>query len=295
ATMDHQGLRTVPAEGFLNEDQRREQRARLIKALCHFKPHDANPQQFYNCVRELCIIHNCSIDEGVERAAATWPRLSAVQQETYNSQRHAELPIPVPRHLLYRAFQKERTGMWSLGRSTGDGKHPTRYTLEAYKPPPKPSRIQAQLQQRRPKYDNRLDLPPKVAAMHVPPPPKPKFSRPSPSSMRRIRSLPPPTIQRVQSIRHIQPMLGAELTKKVARQRQQKKLEKLCAPESVADPKASGDGHESQKKKATKRKGSKAKKLAKPKDLEVTPYDPKWDKALHSVRRRLMMYESHKV
>ncbi|XP_020801684.1 uncharacterized protein LOC110178779 [Drosophila serrata] len=287
--MDHQRQNMVSAEGYLSEVQKREQRARLINVLSRFKPHDANPQQFYNCVRELCIIHNCSIDEGVERAAVTWPRLSEIQRETYNSQRHAQLPIPVPRHLLYRAFEKERNGMWSLGRSTtSGGRHSTRYTLEAYTPPPKPSRIQARLQQRRPKYDNRLDLPPKVAATHVPPPPKPKLSRPSPSSMRRIRSLAPPTIQRVQSIRHILPLVGE---KKTARQRLQRKLEKICAPESVADPKASGDGHGAQKKKATKRKSSKTKKLAKSKDLEVIAFDPKWNIAIGSVRRRLMMHE----
>ncbi|KAH8234961.1 hypothetical protein KR032_006354, partial [Drosophila birchii] len=288
AIMDHKGQDMVSTEGCLREDQKREQRTRLINVLCRFKPHDASPQQFYNCVRELCIIHNCSIDEGVERAAVTWPKLSDIQRETYNSQRHAELPIPVPRHLLYRAFEKERNGMWTLGRSTRGGRHPTRYTLEAYTPPPKPTKIQAQLQQRKPKYDNRLDMPPKVAATHVPPPPKPKSFRPSPSSMRRIRSLPPPTIQQIQSIKHILPVVGE---KKAARLRQQRKLEKLCAPESVADPKASGDGHGNQKKKAAKRKVSKTKKLTKLKELE----DPNWEDAKGSVRRRLMMYESHIV
>ncbi|XP_017028705.1 uncharacterized protein [Drosophila kikkawai] len=280
--MDQQGQEVLPPEGCLRENQKREQRARLIKALCCFKPQDANPQQFYNCVREQCIIHNCSIDEGVERATVTWPTLGKLQRETYDSQRHAELPIPVPRHLLYHAFQKERNGMWSLGRSTGGG-----YTLEAYKPPPKPSRMQTQLQQKRPKYDNRLDLPPKVAATHVPPPPNSKFSRASPSSSRRIRSLLPPTIQRVQSIRHILP--------KTTRQLRQKKLEKLCAPVTVADPKASGDGHGTLKKKLSKRKGPKAKKLTKTKDLEVRTNDQKLNESIGNVRRRLMMFGNHRV
>ncbi|KAH8266118.1 hypothetical protein KR038_004549, partial [Drosophila bunnanda] len=287
-TMDPQGRGMLSSEVCLSENQKREQRARLINALCRFKPRDASPQQFYNCVRELCIIHNCSIDEGVERAAVTWPGLSEIQRKTYDSQRHAELPIPVPRHLLYRAFEKERSGMWSLGRSSTGGKHPTRYTLEAYTPPRKPSRIQAQLQQKRPKYDNRLELSPKVAATLVSPPTKQKFSRASPSSMRRIRSLQPPTIQRVQSIRHILPIIRE---KKTPRRRQQRKLEKLYAPEPVADPKASGDGHGVQKKKATKRKGSRTKKVVKLKDLEVIGYDPNWKEALGSVRRRLMMQE----
>jgi len=70
-----------------SEDQKREQRARLIKALSRFKPRDANPLQFYNCVRELCIMHNCSIDEGLERAAITWPGLSMRQRELYDSVR----------------------------------------------------------------------------------------------------------------------------------------------------------------------------------------------------------------
>jgi len=74
-----------------SEDQKREQRARLIKALSRFKPRDANPLQFYNCVRELCIMHNCSIDEGLERAAITWPGLSMRQRELYDSVRLSEI------------------------------------------------------------------------------------------------------------------------------------------------------------------------------------------------------------
>lgn len=74
-----------PLNAELTDDQRREQRARLIKALSRFKPRDANPLQFYNCVRELCIMHNCSIDEGLERAALTWPGLSMAQRELYDS------------------------------------------------------------------------------------------------------------------------------------------------------------------------------------------------------------------
>lgn len=86
--MDHQeGQATAPAKSSLIEDMKREQRARLIKALSRFKPRDANPQQFYNCVREQCIIHNCSIDEGLERAAITWPSLSQLQQDSYDSVR----------------------------------------------------------------------------------------------------------------------------------------------------------------------------------------------------------------
>lgn len=76
-----------PAAATLSEDQKREQRAKLIKALSRFKPRDANPQQFYNCVREICIMHNCKVDEGLERAALTWPGLTKRQREIYDSVR----------------------------------------------------------------------------------------------------------------------------------------------------------------------------------------------------------------
>ncbi|EDX01638.1 uncharacterized protein LOC6524673 [Drosophila yakuba] len=293
---DQEGHTCPPSAPETTEDQKREQRARLIKALSRFKPRDANPLQFYNCVRELCIMHNCSIDEGLERAALTWPGLSMRQRELYDSQRHAELPIPVPRHLIYRAFQKESKGLWSLGRSSvGGGKQSTRYTLESYKPPPKPSRLRTQLNERRPKYDNLLDLPPKVAAMRVPPEPNRKFSRVSPASGRRIRSFTPPAVRRVRSIRHILSMASVDM-KKSARMRNPGKCnrtKKTDAAETAGklqpDKLASGVSKLS-KKKAIKRKGvaSKAKRLAKAEDLQTSH---NWDEAIGCVRRRLMMHK----
>ncbi|XP_043659444.1 uncharacterized protein LOC122624070 [Drosophila teissieri] len=296
---DQEGQTYQPSAPESTEDQKREQRARLIKALSRFKPRDANPLQFYNCVRELCIMHNCSIDEGLERAALTWPGLSMQQRELYDSQRHAELPIPVPRHLIYRAFQKESKGLWSLGRSSvGGGKQSTRYTLESYKPPPKPSRLKTQLNERRPKYDNLLDLPPKVAAMRVPPEPNRKFSRVSPASGRRIRSLTPPAVRRVRSIRQILSMASVDM-KKNARMRnagkcnRSKKTEAAEAGKLQADKLATGVS-KLPKKKAIKRKGvaSKAKRLAKAEDLQTSH---NWDEAIGSVRRRLMMHKPLKA
>ncbi|XP_037727788.1 uncharacterized protein LOC119558356 [Drosophila subpulchrella] len=281
-----------------SEDQKREQRARLIKALSRFKPRDANPLQFYNCVRELCIMHNCSIDEGLERAAITWPGLSMRQRELYDSQRHAELPIPVPRHLVYRAFQKESKGLWSLGRSSVGGKRPTRYTLESYKPPPKPSRLRTQLDEKRPKYDNLLDLPPKVAAMRVPPPPNRKFSRVSPSSGRRIRSpTPPVTVRRVRSIRQILSMASVEMKKSVRRRTVGKNLrtKKVAAvePVKILPDKLSSSVTKSFRKKTTKRKASssKDKRLAREEDLKTAH---NWDLAIGAVRRRIMMHQPSK-
>ncbi|KAH8421102.1 hypothetical protein KR009_011592 [Drosophila setifemur] len=293
--------------GELSEEQRREQRARLIKALSRFKPRDANPQQFYNCVRELCIMHNCSIDEGLERAALTWPGLSMRQRELYDSQRHAELPIPVPKHLVYRAFQKERSGLWSLGRSPTC---PIRYTVESYKPPPKPSRLRAQLNDKRPKYDNLLDLPPKLAAMRVPPPPNRKHSRVSPSSGRRIRS-PTPPLRRVRSIRQMLSITSVQMPaqmpvqmKKTARRRQgkshrasprgAKKLMPEKQPDKMLEAAAPTTQQQQQGRKAGKAsrtsKGS-AKKGHKTEELKG-PYN--WDLAIGCVRRRLMMHQSTK-
>ncbi|EDV47138.1 uncharacterized protein LOC6550814 [Drosophila erecta] len=296
---DQEGHTYQPAALESTEDPKQEQRARLIKALSRFKPRDANPLQFYNCVRELCIMHNCSIDEGLERAALTWPGLSMRQRELYDSQRHAELPIPVPRHLIYRAFQKESEGLWSLGRSSAGGKQSTRYTLESYKPPPKPSRLKAQLNERRPKYDNLLDLPPKVAAMRVPPEPNRKFSRVSPASGRRIRSLTPPAVRRVRSIRQILSIASVDI-KKCARMRilgkgnRTKKTEAVEAGKLQPDKKLASGISKLPKKKTIKRKGvaSKAKRLAKIKDLQTAQ---NWDEAIGCVRRRLMMHKSLKA
>ncbi|KAH8368078.1 hypothetical protein KR084_006523 [Drosophila pseudotakahashii] len=279
-----------------SEDQKREQRARLIKALSRFKPRDANPLQFYNCVRELCIMHNCSIDEGLERAALTWPGLSMRQRELYDSQRHAELPIPVPRHLIYRAFQKESKGLWSLGRSSvgGGGKRSTRYTLESYKPPPKLSRLRSQLNDKRPKYDNLLDLPPKVAASRVPPAPNRKFSRVSPSSGRRIRSLTPPVVGRVQSIRQILSMASVAMKKPSRRRCQAKSYRTKKLESEKTQPTATGASKSiGNRKKINKRKGSscssKVKRLAKEEVLKTASHN--WDLAIGCVRRRIQMHQ----
>ncbi|XP_017063582.1 uncharacterized protein LOC108102890 [Drosophila eugracilis] len=295
---DQEGHTPQPYATEPTEDQKREQRARLIKALSRFKPRDANPLQFYNCVRELCIMHNCSIDEGLERAAITWPGLSMRQRELYDSQRHAELPIPVPRHLIYRAFQKESKGLWSLGRSTVGGKRTTRYTLESYKPPPKPSRLKTQLIEKRPKYDNLLDLPPKVAAMRVPPAPNRKFTRVSPSSGRRIRNLTPQAVRRVQSIRQILSMASVEMKKSLRRRHgknHRTKPTKIVSvePMKMTAEKLSSGVVKSQRKKVNKRKSSasKVKRLVKEENLKASH---NWDVAIGSVRRRLMMHQPSK-
>ncbi|XP_034650542.1 uncharacterized protein LOC117890031 [Drosophila subobscura] len=173
----------------LPENEKKDQRALLIKALGRFRPEDATPLQFYNCVREACIMHNCSIDEGLERAVIHWPKLSTRQRNLYDSQRHAELPIPVPRHLVYRAFEKERNGLWTLGRSAASTNGSTTYTVEAYKPTPKPSKLRALLNAKKPKYDNMRTLSPKSAATQSLPS---QNVRVSPASGRRIRTLMPP-------------------------------------------------------------------------------------------------------
>ncbi|XP_017107388.2 uncharacterized protein [Drosophila bipectinata] len=283
----------------LTDEQRREQRARLIKALSRFKPRDANPLQFYNCVRELCIMHNCSIDEGLERAALTWPGLSMAQRELYDSQRHAELPIPVPKHLVYRAFQKERNGLWSLGRAPANNHRSTRYTVESYKPPPKQSRLRTQLADKRPKYDNLLELPPKVAAARVPPPHNPKVSRVSPSSGRRIRSpTPPTTLRRVTSIREILSMDSIEGKKARRRQaksrlRKAKNLREILEAEKPVPEKVTAPDVKPMK--TSKKRGSRGQKKAVRLEEEKAAAAANWELAIGCVRRRLMMHQPNKV
>lgn len=63
----------------------REKRVGLIAAMGHFRPKNATPIQFYNYVREFCIMHNCSIDEAMERAPDSWTKLSKDQRRLYNS------------------------------------------------------------------------------------------------------------------------------------------------------------------------------------------------------------------
>lgn len=62
-----------------------EKRLGLITAMGQFRPKSATPIQFYNFVREFCIMHNCSIDEAMERAPIAWSTLSKAQTQLYNS------------------------------------------------------------------------------------------------------------------------------------------------------------------------------------------------------------------
>lgn len=64
-----------------------EKRIGLITAMGQFRPKNATPIQFYNYVREFCIMHNCSIDEAMERAPVSWTQLSKDQRQLYNSVR----------------------------------------------------------------------------------------------------------------------------------------------------------------------------------------------------------------
>ncbi|KAH8300825.1 hypothetical protein KR018_005567 [Drosophila ironensis] len=294
----------VPEE-MIDEQQREQrlkQRARLIKALSRFKPSDANPLQFYNCVRELCIMHNCSIDEGLERAAITWPGLSQQQRELYDSQRHAELPIPVPKHLVYTAFQKERNGEWALGRAPANNYRSTRYTLEDYKPPPKQSRMRTQLIEQRPKYDNLLDLPPKVAAARVPPPPKPKVSRASPSSFRRIRSPTPPVV-RTASMNSLQGKTTRR-RKRVCKSRRglEGKKEGQGEPEPdheheheyEPEPEPEVEAPKEPKRLSKSRRAKAQRKIERERE-EQEAAAHNWQMAIGCVRRRLMMHRPSKV
>lgn len=62
-----------------------EKRLGLITAMGQFRPKTATPIQFYNFVREFCIMHNCSIDEAMDRAPIAWMELSKAQTTLYNS------------------------------------------------------------------------------------------------------------------------------------------------------------------------------------------------------------------
>ncbi|XP_064540758.1 uncharacterized protein LOC135430137 [Drosophila montana] len=138
----------------------REKRVGLIAAMGHFRPKNATPIQFYNYVREFCIMHNCSIDEAMERAPDSWTKLSKDQRQLYNSEMHAALPIPVPRHLIYRAFQMERAGRWKISSMPAANGASTTYSVESYAPPVKPTKMQARLRAQQPRYDNLAETSP---------------------------------------------------------------------------------------------------------------------------------------
>ncbi|XP_017871256.1 PREDICTED: mediator of RNA polymerase II transcription subunit 15 [Drosophila arizonae] len=137
-----------------------EKRIGLIAAMGHFRPKNATPIQFYNYVREFCIMHNCSIDEAMERAPDAWTKLSKDQRKLYNSEMHAALPIPVPRHLIYRAFQMERAGRWKISSTPAANGTTTLYSMESYSPPVKPTKLQARLKAQQPRYDNLAEIVP---------------------------------------------------------------------------------------------------------------------------------------
>ncbi|KAM8720309.1 hypothetical protein ACLKA7_006366 [Drosophila subpalustris] len=137
-----------------------EKRIALITAMAQFKPKNATPIQFYNFVREFCIMHNCSIDEAMERAPMSWTKLSKDQRQLYNSEMHAALPIPVPRHLVYRAFQMERAGRWKLSSVPAGKGGSIMYSVESYAPPTKPTRMQTRIRAEQPRFDNLAETSP---------------------------------------------------------------------------------------------------------------------------------------
>jgi len=70
-----------------------EKRIGLITAIGQFRPKNATPIQFYNFVREFCIMHNCSIDEAMERGPVSWTKLSNDQRQLYNSVWFKDFPL----------------------------------------------------------------------------------------------------------------------------------------------------------------------------------------------------------
>ncbi|XP_002134203.2 uncharacterized protein [Drosophila pseudoobscura] len=302
-----EGVTRVEPETPLSEKEKKEQRARLIKALGRFRPSDATPLQFYNCVREMCIMHNCSIDEGLERAAIGWPKLSIRQRQLYNSQRHAELPIPVPRHLIYSAFEKERNGLWTLGRSSASNTGQTMYTVEAYKPPRKLSRMRSQLNAKKPIYDNLRSVSPRSAATQSPPSKKAVWV--SPASGRRIRSLTPTPVRKLP----IKGSKGSESRSPDNKQRKRRLGKKRNRKSGTISPKSwsgsnspsgstsrFGSGYETrfgsagsgsigttaQKLSSKQKKKVKSKKIAK-KSIKSGP-QTNWERAICTVQQYLM-------
>ncbi|XP_043071871.1 vacuolar protein-sorting-associated protein 36 isoform X2 [Drosophila grimshawi] len=131
-----------------------EKRLGLIAAMAHFRPKTATPIQFYNYVREFCIMHDCSIDEAMARTPDTWTKLGKAQRELYNSKMHAALPIPVPRHQIYCALKMERAGRWKISAMPTANGASTTYSMESYAPPIKPTKRQTRLRAQQPRFDN---------------------------------------------------------------------------------------------------------------------------------------------
>ncbi|XP_017966734.1 activating signal cointegrator 1 complex subunit 2 homolog, partial [Drosophila navojoa] len=179
-----------------------EKRIGLIAAMAHFRPKNATPIQFYNYVREFCIMHNCSIDEAMERAPDAWTKLSKDQRQLYNSEMHAALPIPVPRHLIYRAFQMERAGRWKISSAPAANGLTTLYSMESYSPPVKPTKLQARLKAQQPRYDNLAEQVPYLTESPRTQPTSPSASSPkakAPRDQRQKREKPKLTLRELLS------------------------------------------------------------------------------------------------
>ncbi|KAH8397410.1 hypothetical protein KR222_003015 [Zaprionus bogoriensis] len=170
-----------------NEETQRQKRIGLITAMGQFRPKNATPIQFYNFVREFCIMHNCSIDEAMERSPIAWTDLSKDQRQLYNSEMHAALPIPVPQHLIYRAIQMERAGRWKLSSVPAPKGSSPKYAVESYAPPVKPSKRQTRLRAQQPRFDNLAETSPYYVEPH-----RPRGPPPLPVERKMVRTLTPP-------------------------------------------------------------------------------------------------------
>ncbi|KAH8388777.1 uncharacterized protein LOC110179520 [Drosophila serrata] len=137
-------FRRVPLGSALGPDQKLLQH-KLIHNMDRFKPSDANPIQFYNCVRELCLTTSCSIDDGLEAAQFHWPSMENGLKDYYNSQHLSELldsfPIPVTASNLPEAtLRKDGSSNLSLNFSSAVGGRQLP-TAESHNWMPSPGRL----------------------------------------------------------------------------------------------------------------------------------------------------------
>ncbi|KAH8254870.1 hypothetical protein KR038_001399 [Drosophila bunnanda] len=114
---------------------------KVFISLDRYRPEDATPIQFYNCVKDMCAKYNCGLLEAIKRAQLAWPECDQATRENYKFERPAETPLPRVRFRI-RPASLQRPGPSHPGccrtavqnrvgtsRSPGHSKFSTIYTV----------------------------------------------------------------------------------------------------------------------------------------------------------------------
>ncbi|XP_030371809.1 uncharacterized protein LOC115622107 [Scaptodrosophila lebanonensis] len=66
----------------------------LLPDVARFKPNDATESQFYNFIREFCVINNMSLETAIRYSRDAWQTLSHQQRKLYERETQPSLPQP---------------------------------------------------------------------------------------------------------------------------------------------------------------------------------------------------------